>query len=204
MTNFTQPSPQRSNSKSLAKKKAHKVLLVYMPNVAVIANAGGAKYANSSYYPGDLITLADGASYTISTQPVIANVTVTTLSVTPSVNAGGTNGTTGFGNVTGTTGTGTKFVANVSISGGAINAVNSLISNGLYTVNPTSLIAEPVTGANLTGATLVLGIGVANVVINNTTGQVITIPTNPVSQYKTSGNGAGATFTLTYNQTGEI
>jgi hypothetical protein len=42
------------------------------------------------------------------------------------VNAGGTGGTTGTQTVTGTTGTGTKFQASVTISGGAITAVNSV------------------------------------------------------------------------------
>jgi len=178
--------------------------LVYTPNGAVVANCGGGRYANSSYYPGDQITLADGAPYTVAATPAVVNVTATCLSVAPVVNAAGTNGTTGYANITGTTGTGTKFVANVSISGGAITAVNSLISNGVYTVNPTSFTAEPVTGGNLTGATVTFGTGIANVTIVGNTGQVTVIPTNPVGQYKTSGNGAGMTLTVTYAKTGEI
>jgi hypothetical protein len=73
------------------------------------------------------------------------------------VNTGGSGGTTGTQTVTGTTGTGTKFQASVTISGGAITAVNSVTVAGSYSALPTNLTAEPVTGAGLTGATLSLG-----------------------------------------------
>ena len=72
----------------------------------------------------------------------------------PTIAAGGTGGTTGTQTVTGTTGTGTKFQASVTIAGGAITAVLSILVAGAYTALPTSLAAEPVTGASLTGATL--------------------------------------------------
>lgn len=72
------------------------------------------------------------------------------------VNAGGSGGTNGTQTVTGTTGTGTKFQASVTVSGGAITAVNSITVAGSYSALPTSLSAEPVTGASLTGATLSL------------------------------------------------
>jgi hypothetical protein len=71
-----------------------------------------------------------------------------------SVAAGGTGGTNGPATVTGTTGTGTKFQASVTIAGGAITAVNSITVEGSYTVAPTTPAVEPVTGASLTGAEL--------------------------------------------------
>lgn len=72
------------------------------------------------------------------------------------VTAGGSGGTNGAATVTGTTGTGTKFQASVTISGGAITAVNSISVQGAYTALPSNLNAEPVTGASLAGATLSL------------------------------------------------
>ena len=74
-----------------------------------------------------------------------------------SINAPGTGGTSGTQTVTGTTGTGTKFQASVTVSGGGITAVLSISVAGSYTVLPT-LIGEPVTGASLSGATLNLGV----------------------------------------------
>lgn len=72
------------------------------------------------------------------------------------VKSGGSGGSNGTQTVTGTTGTGTKFQASVTVSGGAITAVLGVTVGGLYTVRPTNLAAEPVTGASLTGATLSL------------------------------------------------
>lgn len=73
-----------------------------------------------------------------------------------SATAGGTGGTNGTQTVTGTTGTGTKFQASVTVAGNTITSVNSISVAGAYTVLPTSLSAEPVTGGGLTGATLAL------------------------------------------------
>jgi hypothetical protein len=84
------------------------------------------------------------------------------------VKAGGSGGTNGTQTVTGTTGTGTKFQASVTVSGGAVTAVGSISVAGDYTVLPTSLDAEPVTGASLTGATLSLNM-TAQIVFNTIT-----------------------------------
>jgi hypothetical protein len=75
-----------------------------------------------------------------------------------SITAGGTTGTNGAATVTGTTGTGTKFQAAVTIAGNTITSINSISVAGSYTVLPTSMSAEPVTGGALTGATLALQI----------------------------------------------
>lgn len=69
------------------------------------------------------------------------------------INNAGSGGTNGTQTVTGTTGTGTKFQASVTIAGGIITVINSVTVAGNYTVLPT-LVGEPVTGASLTGATL--------------------------------------------------
>ena len=75
--------------------------------------------------------------------------------------AGGSGGTNGTQTVTGTTGTGTKFQASVTVSGGAITAVLSITVPGQYTALPSNLNSEPVTGASLTGATLSLAMTAA-------------------------------------------
>lgn len=143
----------------------------------------------TGYAPGDHITLAGGAQ----TSPAIMNVTATQV-VSASVAAGGTGGTNGTATVTGTTGTGTKFQANVTISGNAITAVNSLTLPGAYTVSPTNLNAEPVTGGGLTGATLKIAMGVQAVSVF--AGGVFTAnpPGLSFTQASTTGSGTGATF----------
>lgn len=88
-----------------------------------------------------------------------ATGTLTTKVVSATIQAGGTGGTPGTQTVTGTTGTGTKFQASVTVSGGGvITAILSITVAGNYTVPP-SISAEPVTGASLTGATLNLSLG---------------------------------------------
>jgi hypothetical protein len=76
--------------------------------------------------------------------------------VTATVNAGGSGGTNGKVTITGTTGTGTKFTATGNISGGALSGPLTIVNAGSYSVDPTSLSAEPVTGGGLSGATVAL------------------------------------------------
>jgi hypothetical protein len=70
------------------------------------------------------------------------------------VNAGGSGGTNGNVTITGTTGTGVRFTARGTISGGALTGALTIVNAGSYTTDPTSLTAEPVTGGNLTGASV--------------------------------------------------
>jgi hypothetical protein len=95
----------------------------------------------------------------IVTLPLSATAAVATTTVQSAVVvSGGSGGTNGTQTVTGATGTGTKFTASVTIAGGAITSVNSITSGGSYTVNPTNLNAETLTGSPTppTGATLAL------------------------------------------------
>lgn len=85
--------------------------------------------------------------------------------ITATVNAGGSGGTNGPVTITGTTGTGTKFQAKGNISGGALVGNLILVNAGNYTVDPTSLSAEPVTGENLSGATVALTMTGDNAII---------------------------------------
>lgn len=120
--------------------------------------------SGSGYAPAMALTLAGGTS------SVKAVVTIDTTKVTDAdVVAGGT-GDLGDGAgviVVGTTGTGTKFRASVTILNNAINSVELITVEGAYTANPTTPAVEPVTyvsgassGTTLTGATLSLTIGV--------------------------------------------
>ncbi len=158
----------------------------------VVAAAGGA--ASHSYVPADTITLTDGAP---TTHGVLAVATTGVVSATIAA-AGTFTGSTGPFTVTGTTGTGTKFTASCTLTNGSgITAVLSILTAGIYTANPTTLTAEPVTAALLTGGQLNIVMGVVSATIT-TPGIVTTVPTNPVAQTSSSGAGTGATFTLTY------
>jgi hypothetical protein len=147
--------------------------------------------SGTHYAPGDTITLGGG---TTTLNPV-ATVATTKVVGTPTIAAGGTGGTNGTATVTGTTGAGTKFQASVTISGGAITAVNSVTVAGSYTANPSNLAAEPVTGGGLTGAQLSLVMGV-NTITFSAGGQFTVNPSGgTLTQIATSGSGTAATFT---------
>lgn len=151
---------------------------------SIVPNAAGGGYA-----PTNTITLAGG------TFSSAASVTVSsTKTVSATVTAGGAGGTNGTQTVTGTTGVGTKFQASVTVAGGAITSVLSILVGGSYTTNPTVIAAEPVTGAGLVGATLNVIMGVNTAALLS--GGVYTInPTSGVmTQSATSGSGTGATF----------
>ena len=151
---------------------------------SVALNLPGVRYA-----PHDTIVPSGG------TQSTLSQITVATTQVVSStIDVAGSGGTNGTQTVTGTTGTGTKFQASVTIAGGAIAAVLSIAVGGNYTVNPATLTAEPVTGASLTGAKLHVVMGIDTITVTN--GGVFT--TNPsggaFTQASTSGTGTGATF----------
>jgi hypothetical protein len=154
-----------------------------------------------SYAPGDTATLAGGTGTAAS-----CRVAATTV-VAVAANGAGSGGVDGACVLTGTTGVGASglglFSANATISGGAITAVGSIVNAGIYTTNPTSLAAEPVTGCSLVGGTLALTMGVkyANVA---TPGAYTTMPTNPVAQASSTGSGTGATFTAWWNTSGDF
>jgi hypothetical protein len=159
---------------------------------ALTAIVSTAQAASGSYAPADTITLAGGTG----TVPILTVATTKVVSAT--VAAAGTGGVDGgLQTVTGTTGTGTKFQASVSILSGSIVAVNSITVAGNYTVNPTSLTAEPVTGASLAGAQLNVVMGVLTATVS-TPGSLSAVATNPALQASTSGAGTGATFNMTY------
>lgn len=164
-----------------------------------VASAPTVNAAGTAYIPAQTIDLL----VTGSTSSVKAVVTVaTTKVVSATVQAGGT-GDLGDGAgviVQGTTGTGTKFQASVTIASNAIASVQSISLAGSYTVNPTVLGTEPVTyisgassGTTLTGAALAVVMGVGTVTL--TTPGTYTVGGTAATQNATSGSGTGATFT---------
>ncbi len=154
--------------------------------VSLAVNAPGGATSHN-YAAGDSITLTGGTS------SVAPQLTVTSTQVTAAtVAAGGSGGTNGTQTVTGTTGTGTKFQASVTVAGGAITAVLSISLAGSYTVNPTAPALEPVTGAGLVGAELAITLGVATFSIVNA--GVFTVNSATLTQASSTGLGTGATF----------
>jgi hypothetical protein len=85
--------------------------------------------------------------------------------LTAVVNAGGSSGTNGQVTITGTTGTGTKFTAKGTISGGALSGSLIIVNAGNYTVDPTTT-GEAVTGGNLSGATVNLTLSNDNAILS--------------------------------------
>lgn len=157
--------------------------------------------AGTGYVPGDTITLTVASS----TSNSVLTVRKTKVAATPTINAGGSGGTNGAVTVVGTTGTGAKFFASGTISGGALTAISAITVAGQYTTNPTSLSAEPIlayTGgagfyknSGLTGATVGLVMGVLTAEVTSP-GAYTSALSNPYSQASTSGAGSGATFTM--------
>jgi hypothetical protein len=148
--------------------------------------------AGTGYAPGNTITLGGGST----TAAPVVTISTTKVSSVPTIASGGTGGTPGAVTLTGTTGTGTKFQATGTISsGGVLTAITALTVAGSYTVNPTTLSAEPVTGGGLSGATLSLTMGV-NTFTFTAGGAFSANPTaGTFTQNATSGSGTGATFT---------
>jgi hypothetical protein len=105
---------------------------------------------------------------------------------------GGSGGTNGTQTVIGTTGTGSKFQASVTIGGGAITAINSITVAGAYTALPANLNDEPVTGAGLSGAALSLAM-TAGVNLNAiTTANAITTGTAGFCRLAPNNTAGGA------------
>jgi hypothetical protein len=161
--------------------------------VSIVLNAAGTGYA-----PGNVITTAGG------TASIPAALTVATTKVVSATVAAGGTGDLGNGAgviVEGTTGTGTKFRASVTIAANAIASVQSISLAGAYTANPTLITAEPVTyisggasGTTLTGAQLSVVLGVASVTISTPGSYTVLSASLTQSGATTPAGGTGATF----------
>ena len=173
------------------------VLEVITTGVAIapaVSNPGSTATGHIGYVPGDNITLAGGIT---TVQPVVTVATTQVIGLT--LSDPGTGGTPGTATVTGVSGVGTKFTANVTINGsGNISAVNSITTNGSYTVNPTLTFGEylePVTGGGLTNASLFLAMGVSTVLVANPGVFTANAAGGNFTQASTTGAGKFATFT---------
>lgn len=145
--------------------------------------------AGIGYVPGDIIVLFGGVS---TTNPGVT-VTTTQVSVAQVANAG-SGGATGSSVVTGTTGAGTKFSLNVTIVAGAISQILGFVNHGAYTVNPTALGAEPVTGGGLAGATISLAMVPKDIAVTGGGQFTSNPPGGNMFQLSNTGAGLGATF----------
>ena len=145
----------------------------------------------SGFVPGtDVVTLAGGTS------TVPATLSTTSTQVSSAAVAAGHAGSTCGGTsatLTGTTGTGTKFQATATVSAGAITAITAITVPGAYTVNPTAIANEPVTGDSCTGVQLAITMGwLTGAPVAN--GVYSVPPTSPVAMASSTGAGTGATF----------
>lgn len=161
---------------------------------ATVATPGTNVAINDTFVPtaGVVSTLANGGVAGVDALLTASHI----KAVSAAVNAGGTGGTPGAVTVTGTTGTGTKFQATGTINGGGI-LVGPLVVTvaGDYTVGPTSVTGEPVTGGGLTGATVNLGMGALTLAIT-TAGGYSTAPAATNTPANGTGTGSGVTVTL--------
>ncbi len=169
---------------------------------SIAVNSSGDTTKNGHYYgyaAGDTIVLTCTGSFS----PPVTLQVVTSKVNSAIVNIGGSGGTPGTATVTGTTGVGTKFQANVTIgAGGNITAVNSITSGGAYTTNPNWVntgggyyyYIETVTGAGLVGAELLISMGVGTVSIQNPGAFSQNPSGGNFTQSSTSGSGTNATF----------
>ena len=94
-------------------------------------------------------------------------------------------------------GDGTPFQATGTISGGGA-LTNPLVVTvvGVYTANPASLSAEPITGGSLAGATVTLTMGVLTAALAGG-GSLESPPANPASTTN-SGAASGCQLNVTY------
>ena len=157
-------------------------------NTTLLLSINPQQGVGTGYAPGDTVNLLGG---TQATQSVVTVSSTQVNSLT--VVSAGTGGVTGLATITGTTGTGIKFNAQVNIVSGAIASVLSISYGGNYTVNPANVAVEPVTGGGLTGATVALGMGPNTLTITNP-GVFTANPGNTMLQGSTSGSGSGAVF----------
>ena len=156
--------------------------------------------------PGQVDTLSGGtllAAGNLPT-PTATQITVTdTQVVSVVINSVGSGGTPGPATLTGTTGTGTTFQCTVVIqSNGTLTGAPApvLTVPGDYTVNPTSLSAEPVTSDDagpLTGATVTLTMGALLGAVTRVGGYAVP-PANPVA------GSNGRTWTLLFSDLATI
>lgn len=148
---------------------------------------------------GGTLAASGPGGNTTSTAGVASVVTATHIKVVSAVvNAGGSGGTPGAVTITGTTGTGTKFQATGTINGsGVLTGALVVTVPGDYTVGPTSLSAEPVTGGSLSGCTVTVVMGALTFSLTTVGGYTVA-PSTPNTPTNGTGTGAGVTITCAF------
>lgn len=161
------------------------------PNSAVYAPATPTVVApGTGWVPADTVVVSGPATI----EPTTLTVTHTQV-VTATVVDGGTGATPGAVTITGSTGTGTDFQATGTIDGdGVLQDPLVVTVAGDYTVNPTDITAEPVTGGDTSDVTVLLEMGVLTATV--TTAGLVSADTAAVSEVSASADGVGATFSL--------
>ena len=145
-----------------------------------------------AYAPNDVLSVVGGTS-TATAQLKVLQTTVIGYAIV----AGGSGGTNGGVQLSGTTGAGQeKFILNGTIAGGILTAITSIYRPGKYTTNPTNVLIEPVTGGGLVGTTVSLIMGIASV-IPVQQGIYSVLPSNPVT-FTGGAGGTGFTANLTF------
>ncbi len=160
--------------------------------IAISATVATAQSGAGSYNINNVLTAVGGAG----TEPTF---TITHLQVTSAVvNAGGGSGSPdGPVTITGTS-AGTPFQATGTISSGVLTGPLVVTVPGDYTVRPSSLTSEPVTGGSLVGATVTIKTGPLTVVVT-TPGAMSTLADNPVATTVSPSTGTGATLNITWD-----
>jgi hypothetical protein len=132
--------------------------LSYLPGLS----AGTSSTITGSYVPGDIVALAGGTAVTGASGKVMAT-TVLQAAIAAAGTGGYANGSpNGACSVTGTTGTGTRVVLTVTLSGGAMTAITAVTTPGVYTADIASHTSEPVVGSTTAaGCALLTGAAVA-------------------------------------------
>lgn len=167
---------------------------------ATVATAGTGVAINDTFtLAGGTLAAAGPAGNTLNVAGAATLLTATHLqAVSAAVNAGGTGGTPGAVTITGTSGTGTKFQATGTINGsGVLTGALVVTVAGDYTVGPTSLAAEPVTGGSLSGATVTVVMGALTLAITTAGGYTAT-PATPNTPTNGTGTGVGVTATVAF------
>ncbi len=162
--------------------------------IAANISSPGSPTTAASTVPADVFTVVGG----IAGVPAALTVTDTQLVSVTGIQTPGTSCTNGAGKtLTGTTGTGTKFHVSATASGNAIVSVQSVTLAGDYTVNPTDLTAEPVTGDSCSGTKLAIAIGALTATVS-TAGNYQIAPISPVS-ITSSGLDSTSTWNLSWD-----
>jgi hypothetical protein len=143
------------------------------------------------YAPTNTVTLAGGTQSVAPTLEILE-----TQVVAASVSNGGNGGQFGTWTGTGTTGTGTPFQALVFVgSTGQLVSVISITYGGAYTVNPTNLSSEYITGPHIpNNAAVSLRMGISSFTVTNPGVFTANPSGGNLTQASSSGSGTGATF----------